>query len=195
MLFAPACSRRDHVHGLLLAGLFAAAVTANAVDDTLGVKVDVKADGTVSVNDIIWMQGAPARFYCNGEWHDLNATASVGTSTRTRTGEDVLGTYTEEAVTYRDAGVVLAVKSYGKNTYVFEQRLSKACTRSVHGCSVVQCTVVRCTAAPVRMHTHHAHNVGHCRAVCGVPCAVFYTAVAWLAVCCSRACGPSTTAD
>lgn len=82
--------------------------------------------GGVTVDGAQWLAPATsARFFC-GRWYNLCPTT---TGIIRSTGHDVLGPFTEIREEFRSgqAMVVLAVKDYGNDTYVFEQRLDVGC--------------------------------------------------------------------
>lgn len=123
--------------GVILAALTIAAPCFGSAETQDGV-VHVDAAGNVKVGGKVWLEAQAARFYCHGEWHSLSssgdATTRIIPSTTTHTeGVDALGTFSEDATAWsvlNGNDVVLALKTYtGNNTYVFEQRLTKGCSK------------------------------------------------------------------
>ena len=97
---------------------------------TVGIDITVDVTGSVSVGGKLWLEAETPRLFCGGVWHVLgNATTRAPTK-----GADALGAYTEEARDYsvRMPGatlpVQLAVRAYGANTFVMEQRLPAGCS-------------------------------------------------------------------
>lgn len=118
----------------MLALLLAAAAPLAAAG-AAGAHVQVDGAGSVTVEGDLWLQASAApRFFCGG-WRDLGP----GQRSATTRGADALGAFSEQARTFAatdgGAGVELALKSYGDDVFVLEQRLR-------HGCAHTQASPV-----------------------------------------------------
>jgi hypothetical protein len=109
---------------------------AASTDSHTSNHVQVSAAGDVAVDTTLWLSAvASPRLFCDGRWMNLGA----GELQPTLRGSDSLGAYSEQTRTFAStdggAGVELAVKTYGNDTFVLEQRLR-------HGCSHTQANPV-----------------------------------------------------
>lgn len=98
--------------------------------------VEVSAAGAVAVDSVLWLSAvASPRLFCDGRWVALGD----GKLHPTVQGADLLGAFSEQTRTFASTdggvGVELAVKTYGNDIFVLEQRLR-------HGCSHTQASPV-----------------------------------------------------
>jgi hypothetical protein len=120
----------------MLSARAAAPARAGAPGASASSHVEVSADGAVAVDSTVWLAAdASPRLFCNGRWMELGA----GELHPKVEGLDLLGTYSEQTRTFASTdggtGVELAVKAYGNDTFVLEQRLR-------HGCNHTQASPV-----------------------------------------------------
>jgi hypothetical protein len=96
--------------------------------------VQVDGAGSVTVDGALWLASATPRFFCGG-WRDLGP----GKQRKATHGSDALGAFKEQVRTFATtdggAGVELALKTYGGDVFVLEQRLR-------HGCAHTQASPV-----------------------------------------------------
>jgi hypothetical protein len=96
--------------------------------------VQVDGAGSVTVDGALWLASATPRFFCGG-WRDLGP----GKQRKATHGSDALGAFKEQVRTFATtdggAGVELALKTYGDDVFVLEQRLR-------HGCAHTQASPV-----------------------------------------------------
>ena len=92
--------------------------------------VQVDGAGSVTVDGDLWLAAAEPRLFCNG-WRALGPGNLSAAATR---GSDALGAYHEQvrsfAATDGGAGVELALKTYGDDVFVLEQRLRSGCSNT-----------------------------------------------------------------